>query len=132
MRIIAQGPMSMTLCPECDRVTPHLGDVCLVCNEVKKQQEANRLDAMELYDGAAIEVSEDEGKIKSYIEILNKALQRKYPDWRIEYDAVCGFILKGELACHALSESSLLKSSPGRVLERCERLIKHGVDGDEG
>ena len=59
VRIIQRARMSTTFCSVCGFDTPHLGAGCLVCHEVAKNQEANRLDAMTLYDGAAIEVKDD-------------------------------------------------------------------------
>ena len=52
--------MSMTFCDVCGCPTPHIpGRGCLVCMKVKEaEQEQNRLDAMELYDGAAVKTHE--------------------------------------------------------------------------
>ena len=52
--------MSTTFCSVCGFETPHIPvRGCLVCMKVKEsQQEQNRLDAMELYDGAAVKTDE--------------------------------------------------------------------------
>ena len=61
MRIIQRARMSMTFCKVCGFDTPHIPvRGCLVCMKVKEAvQEQNRLDAMELYDGAAVEVKDE-------------------------------------------------------------------------
>ena len=60
MRIIQRARMNMRFCKVCGFDTPHIPvRGCLVCMKVKEaQQEQNRLDAMELYDGAAVKTDE--------------------------------------------------------------------------
>ena len=123
--------MSTTFCSVCGFDTPHLGAGCLVCHEVAKNQEANRLDAMTLYDGAAIKADEIEDKMQKRIELLNIGLGRKYPGWSVVNDEVCGWVLASELASHAIPESIMLSGSPTDAFKWCERFIKYGVDGDD-
>ena len=138
MRIIQRGRMSTTFCKVCGFDTPHIPSRgCLPCymatGEISlEQQEKNRLDAMELYDGAAVAVDQRPVcREVSRKDLLNKALGRTHPGWSVLNDPIMGWVLTSDKATHAIPPSVMTSMIAMNAFVWCERLIKHGVDGDD-